>query len=118
MNAIESIAIFTDMKATFSDAVVSVAIRVGDNETVTADGIRTGVVKSRVGSGRGGLRDSADLSVLVLKSSFPDAMSIYGKTGTITKGDDSTVVRLVSSKEHALGGLITLIFGDYDRVTA
>jgi len=118
MNKAESLAIFASMKAAFPDAVVSVAVKVSDNSTITVDGIRTGVVTTRTGTGRGGLTDSVDVSVTVLASSFADVSILRGKSAEITKDTVVTAVRLLSTKEHALGGLIKLVFGDYDRVTA
>ena len=118
MNATESIAVFDDMKSVFPQAVVTVAVQVDANTTITTTGLRTNTTIARAIQ-KGGLANNTDLGVWVPASVFADITILPGKTATIT--DAAGVVtsgRLLPVRLHALGGLVNLAIGEYDRVVA
>jgi len=102
--------------ATHADAIVSMVITTGDNSTVSATGLRTGVTIVRTVSGAG-IADNQDFSVWTLKSKFVDVASLRGRLADVTFGGVTSKMRILLTREHALGGLVMLQFGEGDRVT-
>jgi hypothetical protein len=115
MNQAESIAIHEANKLAFPEAVVSMLITTGDNTTVTATGLRTGVAIARTVSGAG-IADNQDFSVWTLKSLFADTATLRGRMATVTYAGVDSRMRILATREHALGGLVMLQFGEGDRV--
>lgn len=111
-------AMFEVMKATFTDAVVTVAVKFDDNLTITTTGLRSSKTIARAIS-RAGLSDNVDLGVWVPTSAFTAVQIdlLRGKQATITHNGTAIVQRIVTTREHALGGLVMLSIGEYDRVT-
>jgi hypothetical protein len=116
MTKAESIAVFEDMKATFADAVCSVAIRMSDNQTVTVEGLRSNQTTSRAQANKS-YSENVDMNVIAPVSAFTDLKVLRGKSAVVTYQGLNTSVRLLATRAHALGGLVVLIFGDYDKVT-
>jgi hypothetical protein len=106
---------FDDMIATFSDAVVSLSISVSENVTVTASGLRSNVMVMRTANR--GVADNVDEGVWVKASLFTDVYALRGRTALVTYGGMERSLRILGTKEHALGGLIQLQFGEWDRIT-
>jgi hypothetical protein len=109
---------FAALKAVHAAAVVTIAVQVDANTTVTTTGLRTNTTIARAIQ-KGGLSNNTDLGVWVLASVFTDITTLPGKTATIT--DAAGVVtsgRLLPVRLHALGGLVNLAIGEYDRVVA
>jgi hypothetical protein len=106
---------FDSMCATFVSATVSMVVSVSDNVNVTATGLRSNVVVIRTASR--GVADNVDEGVWVKKSLFADPYSLRGRTALVTHGGVEKNLRIVATFEHALGGLIKLVFGELDRVT-
>lgn len=118
MTSAESIAIYNQMVAAFPDAVVSLVVSVDENNSVTTTGLRTNQNVMRA-AGRTGLNDNVDVGVWVLKSAFAgyDIEALRGRTAAVTyKTQDALTQRILGTREHALGGLVYLQFGEYDRV--
>lgn len=107
------------MQAAFPDAVVRVAVAVDDNTTVETTGVQSNKTVARTIVKGGGLADNVDMAVWVLTSVFTDAQlaTLRGKTATIGMGDSAVTQRILTTKQHALGGLVQLQLGEYDRVT-
>lgn len=118
MTSAETVSVLNAMRATFAGACVSVSVQVDANTTVTADGIRSNTTIARAIS-RGGLSNNVDVGVWVPASAFDgvDVVSLPGKTATITDAEGvATTGRLLPVRKHALGGLLNLAIGEYDRV--
>jgi hypothetical protein len=117
MNQAESIAIHEANKEAFPEAIVSMLITTGDNTTVTATGLRTGVAIARTVSGAG-IADNQDFSVWTLKSAFDGVpvSTLRGRMATVTYAGIDARMRILATREHALGGLVMLQFGEGDRV--
>jgi hypothetical protein len=118
MNAADIVAILESFKAAFPSAVVTVAVSIDANTTVTTTGLRTNTTIARAIS-KGGLSNNTDLGVWVPVSAFTDITTLPGRTAMIT--DSAGVVtsgRLLPVRLHALGGLVNLAIGEYDRVVA
>jgi hypothetical protein len=118
MNMTELLAIFEDFKAIFDKAVVTVAILIDANTTITTTGLRSNKTIARAIS-RAGLSDDVDLGVWVPTSAFTAAQLavLRGKQATITHNGTAIVQRILTTREDALGGLVMLSIGEYDRVT-
>jgi hypothetical protein len=108
---------FAQLKSVFSDSVVSVAVSVSDNVTVTVNGLRSNAMIARALS-KNGLKENIDESVWIPSAEFTDITALRGRTATLTKGSDVLTMRILQTTEHALGGLVKLQFGDYDRTVA
>jgi hypothetical protein len=123
MNATESIAVFEDMKSVFPQAVVTVAVQVDANTTVTTTGLRNNKMITRAMS-RGGLSNNQDFSILCLTSPFAGQETemlaiekriseMCGKA-TMTLGTEQ--YRIMAARVFALGGLVAFSTAEYDRV--
>lgn len=109
---------YAALKRAHADAVVTVEVQVSANEAVTVDGLRGGVMVAR-GAARGALSNAVDTSVVVPAAPFADPMTLCGKDCKITDKAGVVIVgRLLPVRVHALGGLLTLAVGEWDRVTA
>lgn len=118
MNAADTVAMYETFKAAFPSAVVTVAVSIDANTTVTTTGLRSNTTIARAIS-KGGLANNIDLSAWVPASVFADIMVLPGKTATITDAAGMQISgRLLPARLHALGGLVNLAIGEYDRVTA
>jgi len=109
---------FAALKAVHAGAVVTVAVQVDANTIVTTTGLRTNTTIARAIQ-KGGLSNNTDLGVWVPVSAFTDIAILPGRTATITDAAGGvTSGRLLPVRLHALGGLVNLAIGEYDRVVA
>ena len=108
------------IKAQFPQAVVSVEISVSANVKVTMEALQSSETISRVLAGKGGLNESIDMALWTLVANFGtvDIDALRGRTATVTKGGRTLTMRILSHERHALGDVVMLTFGDYDRTTA
>jgi hypothetical protein len=109
------LASYNMMLSVHSAAIVTMLITTGDNATVEATGLRTGVAIARTVSGAG-IADNQDFSVWTLKSLFTEPATLRGRMATVTYAGVDARMRILATREHALGGLIMLQFGEGDRV--
>ena len=107
----------TAMKAAFTDAVVSVAIAVDANTTVTVQGLRLNTTIARAIQ-KGGLSNNIDGGVWVPSAGLASYLqTLPGKVATITDATGATISgRLLPVRQQALGGLLNLAIGEADRV--
>lgn len=84
-------------------------------EPVVVEGLRTSVTIARA-LNRGALADNIDTSIYVPASAFEDASVLRGKVAVITNGASTFQARIMSTREHAAGAIIVLIFGSYEQV--
>ena len=118
MTQAETVAMFETFRTTFGDAAVSVAIAYDPNTTITANGLRSNKTLSRAIQ-RNATTTTADMGIWVRVDAFTaeQAAHLSGKAVTITRGADVVSQRIMQTREHALGGLMLLSLGDFDRVT-
>jgi hypothetical protein len=105
------------LKSANPDDVVTVAISIDQNTTVTCEGLRSNVAVVRALAGKGGLSENVDMSVLVLCSNFESlevVRALRGRTATITRGGDVLTMRIMGSDIYA-GEVALISFGDWDR---
>jgi len=119
MNTTELVAMFDDLKSIFSDAVVSVAVAIDANTTVTVEGLRSNTVIARAIKQGMALENSTDLSAWVPVAGFADVSKLCGCEATITDAAGVALSgRLLPVTLHALGGIMRLQIGEWGRVTA
>ncbi len=118
MDSAGTIAMFERLRTVFSDGALTVAIAYDPNTTITANGLRSNKTLSRAIQ-RNATTATADMGIWVRVDAFTSeqAAHLSGKAVTITRGADVVSQRIMQTREHALGGLMLLSLGDFDRVT-
>ena len=107
--------LLNSLKAVWPDAVVSVVVNLATPVTVT--GLISGVSIARA-LAHGALTNTDDFSIWVASESFPNLDILNGKTITITRGSTNSTARIMSTRLQALGGVVQLMLGSYERVTS
>lgn len=122
MTRAESLSVYNGIAAAFPDAVVGVAVVMdaATNAEVKANGLRLNKTTARA-LAKGGLSENVDMRILVPVTMFTDSgysvSDVRGRSVRVGTESVYTSHRITATVEHALGALVWLILGEFDRVT-
>ena len=113
---------YAALKAVHADAVVAVAVEMEKNgQTIETTGLRSSKTVARTIVKGAGLADNVDIGVWIPTAAITaegySVDTLRGKVCRIGSDDAAITQRILTTREHALGGLVLLSLGEYDRVT-
>jgi hypothetical protein len=103
------------IKSANPDCVVSITVKVSENSSITFEAISPSMTISRAQANKG-YSENVDMTATALASAFTDVNVLRGKSAVVAWQGSDKAVRLLAARNLA-GGVVSLIFGDYDKVT-